>query len=131
MTIFDQSEIDDLLASAAIHGADSIGADEAQAASAAAQRRQQPLPAELSRIFKVKVPIIVRLSDRAMSLGEILHLAPGSIVEFDTPCDADLSLVVGNQTIGSGQAVKVGENFGIRITRLSTMSDRIRAMGDG
>ena len=40
-----------------------------------------------------------------------------------------LSLVVGNQVIGSGQAVKVGENFGIRITHLADMSKRIIAMG--
>lgn len=130
MTIFDQSEIDALLASAATHGADALeGDDDNKSREANARRKKAPLPAELKRLFKIKVPIIVRLSERDMSFEDVLGLTPGAIIEFETTCDADLQLVVGNQVIGAGQAVKVGENFGLRITKMADMSNRIVAMG--
>ncbi len=127
MTLFDQSEIDALLATASTDGAESL--DDGIQPGSRTKKPKTSLPQELKRIFKIEVPIIVRLSQRDMSMEEILSLAPGSIMEFETMCNEDLNLVVGNQTIGSGQAVKVGENFGIRITHLADMSKRIRAMG--
>lgn len=127
MTLFDQSEIDALLATASAEGAD--GLDEAPRPKPKSAKSREPLPQELKRILRIKVPIIVRLSQREMCMEKILSLAPGSIVEFETGCHEDLSLVVGNQIIGSGQAVKVGENFGIRIAHLADMSERIKAMG--
>ena len=42
---------------------------------------------------------------------------------------AELKLVVTNRQIGLGQAVKVGENFGLRITRIGTIYDTIMALG--
>lgn len=127
MTMFDQSEIDALLATASSDGAE--GLDDGVRSGSRSKKSKAPLPRELKRIFKIEVPIIVRLSQRDMSMEDILSLTPGSIIEFETACDDDLSLAVGNRTIGSGQAVKVGENFGIRITHLANMSKRIRAMG--
>lgn len=127
MTIFDQSEIDALLATAGASGAESLDND--VNAGSGMSNPKAPLPDELKRIFEIKVPVIVRLSQRDMTMEEILSLTPGSIIEFDTMCDEDLTLVVGNQSIGAGQAVKVGEKFGIRITRLADMSKRILAMG--
>ena len=41
-----------------------------------------------------------------------------------------LNLMVNNKVIGLGQAVKVGENFGIKITRIESAQERISAMGD-
>ena len=39
------------------------------------------------------------------------------------------NLLVNNKPIGSGNAVKVGENFGIRINFIGDLKDRILAMG--
>ena len=84
MTTFDQSEIDALLATA---GAESPG--EGMKHAPRSGKSKAPLPDELKRIFKIKVPIIVRLSQRDMTMEEILSLTPGSIMEFETVCDDD------------------------------------------
>ncbi|MBI4579794.1 MAG: FliM/FliN family flagellar motor switch protein [Planctomycetes bacterium] len=86
-------------------------------------------PVDLSRILNIEVPIIVQLSERTMPLADILNLTTGSIIEFDKPADSELDLKVNNKRVGSGQAVKVGENFGLRITQVGSVRDRIRAMG--
>jgi flagellar motor switch protein FliN/FliY len=69
------------------------------------------------------------LAEREMALQEVLRWTPGSIIEFEQSADTELDLVVGNRAVGAGQAVKVGENFGIRITAIGEMDERIRAMG--
>jgi hypothetical protein len=42
-----------------------------------------------------------------------------------------LELRVNNKAIGTGQAVKVGENFGLRITFMGDLKERITALGTG
>ncbi len=56
-------------------------------------------------------------------------IANSAIVEFDKPSDSELELLINNKCIGLGQAVKVGENFGLRITRIGSLHDRITALG--
>lgn len=88
-----------------------------------------PQPEDVNRILHIEVPIIVQLSQRTMPLSEILDLTPGSIIEFTKPSDGELELKVNNKIIGSGQAVKVGENFGLRVARIGSLRERIQALG--
>jgi len=84
---------------------------------------------DVEQILKLRVPIVVKLAERELSIRSIIDLTVGTILEFDTPSDNDLSLMVNDQTIGYGQAVKVGENFGLRIARVGSVNDRVHAMG--
>ena len=61
----------------------------------------------------------------------ILAIRVGTIIEFDVLFDAELTLCLANQPIGKGHAVKAGENFGLRITSINTVQDRIAALGKG
>lgn len=85
---------------------------------------------DLSTILRLKVPVIVTIGERRMPLEGILSLAPGSIVELTKHAEEPLDLRVNNKRIGNGRAVKVGENFGIRISRIDAPQDRVQAMGD-
>jgi len=85
----------------------------------------------LSRILKLEVPVIVQLAKNTMPLSEIMTLSTGAIIEFDKPSDADLDLMINNKCIGQGMAVKVGENFGLRVTNMGSLRDRIQALGNG
>lgn len=84
---------------------------------------------EVSRILKLSVPVIVVLAEREMTVEAILQVTVGTIIEFEVPFDAEFPLRVSNQTIGRGQAVKVGENFGLRVTRIDSVAHRIDALG--
>lgn len=151
-----QDEIDALLANvsqlAAETAADIIGQNGAPAgpapppraagpASAPPKRRQVPSsqpavsPAseqrapDPQRILQLEVPVIVTLASRTMPLSKILALSPGSIIEFEKPSEELLELMINNRCIGRGQAVKVGENFGLRVVAIDSMKDRVEAMG--
>ena len=64
-----------------------------------------------------------------MSLGDVLALAPGTIIELPNHSDDKLTLCVNNKAVGRGSAVKVGENFGICISSIGDLADRVEAMG--
>ena len=60
-----------------------------------------------------------------MTMAEVLGLVPGAILELPRSADSELELLVNNKVLGCGTAVKVGENFGIRVTFLGDISSRI------
>jgi flagellar motor switch protein FliN/FliY len=94
---------------------------------AARQRPQGPV----DRVLKLRVPVIVRLAERKMRLSEVLTISAGSIVEFEKPFDASLDLLVNNKQVGQGQAVKVGEQFGLRVVTIGSLRDKVDALADG
>jgi len=83
---------------------------------------------ELARILDLSVPVGATLAECQMSIESILVITVGAILEFDVPVDTELTLFVGNRPIGRGQAVKSGENFGVRVSKIDTVQGRIDAM---
>jgi len=69
-------------------------------------------------ILQLEVPLIVRLGSRQMTVREVVSIVPGTIIELPKNAEEELELLVNNHQIGRGRAVKVGENFGVRITAL-------------
>ena len=97
-----------------------------------AQRElQPPTPSqgELERILHLSVPVIVKLAQRKLTLSEVLRLGTGAIIEFEKASDQPLELMINNKVIGLGETVKVGENFGLRITQIGDVKQVIRSLG--
>ena len=84
---------------------------------------------DLKTILRLEVPVIVQVGRRVMPLGDILALGPGAIIELNKSAERELDLLINNKPIGSGLAVKVGENFGLRITDIGSPHQRVEAMG--
>lgn len=97
-----------------------------RAPAAAAKPAAGPEPVQ--RLLKMKVPLIVRLAEQKMPLQEILKLMPGTILEFSRRCDAELDLLANNHQIGTGVAVKVDEHFGLRVTYIGDLKERITSL---
>ena len=58
-----------------------------------------------------------------------MRLGNGAIIEFFKRSDEPLELLINNKPIGSGEAVKVGENFGLKITHIGDVKAVIRSLG--
>jgi len=86
------------------------------------------MPARLTSILKLEVPLIVVIGTREMAVKEVMNLAPGAILELPKLADEELEILVNNKPVGLGTAVKVGENFGIRVTYVGDLKDRIQAL---
>lgn len=86
------------------------------------------MPADLKAILQLEVPLIVQIAVRTMTVEEVTSLAPGAIMELPKSADDELELLVNNKPIGTGTAVKVGENYGLRVTYIGDLQERIAAM---
>ena len=137
MQHLDQADVDALLASAADL------ADEADPALGKdyAPHEQEPLPdlppryrltatsGEIERLLPIKIPVRVRLAQRTMRVKHLLELTVGTIIEFDCAADSDLDLVANNIPIGTGNAVKCGENFGLRVIGIQPWAQKLLSTG--
>ena len=83
---------------------------------------------ELKRILRLEVPVIVKLAERKLMLSEVMRLGVGAIIEFLKSSDEPLQLLINNKPIGVGETVKVGENFGLRITQIGDVKQIIQSM---
>ena len=60
-----------------------------------------------------------------------MRLGTGAIIEFVKSSDEPLELLINNKVIGVGETVKVGENFGLRITQIGDVKQIIASLGGG
>ena len=93
-----------------------------------AQSRQGTPQQELARILKMQVPMIVKLAERKLPLAEVMRLGNGAIIEFIKRSDEPLELLVNNKAVAVGETVKVGENFGLRITQIGDLKSMIQSL---
>jgi len=86
------------------------------------------LPPYTRSLLRVKVPLIVTLASKKQPLGRIVELGPGSIIQFDKSCEEMLDLHVGERLVAQGEAVKVGDKFGLRVTNMILPDERFQAI---
>jgi flagellar motor switch protein FliN/FliY len=72
----------------------------------------------IEEVLAMSVPLAVVLAERSMTLGQVLALGPGIVIEFDKPVAAALDLYLGEKRVASGKAVRIGENFGLQVTEI-------------
>ena len=63
----------------------------------------------------IETPLSVILAEKKLTLDQIVALVPGAMLTFDAHCDEPLKLEAGGQAVATGEAVKIGDKFGLRI----------------
>ena len=76
------------------------------------------LPGYSRSLLRIELPVRVVLASKKEDLKHIVELAAGSIIKFDKACDEMLHLQVGDQHVALGEAVKVGDKFGFRVSSI-------------
>ena len=69
-------------------------------------------------LLKIESQLAVLLAKRTMPVDRILNLVPGTMLQFDKIFDAPLTIEVDNQSIAECEVVKVGDRFGVKITKI-------------
>ena len=82
----------------------------------------------MNRILDIPVDIHVELGSTELSIGEILKLGAGSIIELDRLAGSPADIVVNGKLIGQGEVVVVNENFGVRLTKLVDPEQRLESL---
>jgi flagellar motor switch protein FliN/FliY len=115
--------------------AETPAAPEPVAAAAPAPARQAPVASgpmpdagNLDLLLDIQLPVVVRMGQTDMQMGELLKLTPGSILELNRNADAPVELLVNGKLIAKGEVVVVDGNFAFRITEIDTRAARIRSL---
>ena len=82
------------------------------------------LPKYTRSLLHVMLPVTVTLASTRQPLSHILELSPGSIIQFNKLHTAPLTLEAGRHTVALGEAVKVGDKFGLWITSMAMPGER-------
>src|SRR2546421_2871381 len=82
-----------------------------------AQRLAQ-LPAYARSLLRIEVPVVVTLAKTRQPVSRVLELAPGTILHFSKAFDEPLTVSVSGCDVAVGEAVKVGDKFGLRIASM-------------
>ena len=106
-----------------------LQAERTDASTKSSREASAPAEGELQRILKLHVPVIVKLAERKLLLSEVMRLGTGAIIEFSKSSEEPLQLLINNKVIGVGETVKVGENFGLRITQVGDVKQIIASLG--
>jgi flagellar motor switch protein FliN/FliY len=89
---------------------------------------EKPKRKNLKRILKLILPVTVMLAEKQMNLESVLSWTTGTIIEFDKNHGEFLDIIVSGKTIGRGEAVKIGENFGLRIRLVGSPRETIEKL---
>ncbi len=71
---------------------------------------------DLSLVLDVPVQVTVELGRKTLPIGELLQLGAGAVVELGKAAGESLDLLVNGKLVARGEAVVIGEKYGIRIT---------------
>ncbi len=86
-----------------------------------AELRQESKPAgraSLSAIYGLTLPVSIEIGRTRMTVQEILALGRGSVIQLDRLAGEPMDVYVGERQFAEGEVVVIGEQFGVRITRV-------------
>jgi flagellar motor switch protein FliN len=86
------------------------------------------LPPYSRSLLRISVPVMVTLATTRLSLTRILQLGVGSIVPLEKSCEDPLTLQIGNLNLAVGEAVKIGDKFGLRISSMVMPEEKFLAI---
>ena len=81
---------------------------------------------DVGMIMDLPVKVMVELGRTKMSIGELLALHKGSVIELNVHAGDPRDLVVNGCLIAQGEVVIVNDRYGIRLTDIISPSERLR-----
>ena len=73
----------------------------------------------LSMLLDLTLPVSIELGRTSMSVQEILQLGRGSVVQLERLAGEPVDIYIGDRLFAQGEVVVLGEQFGVRITRIT------------
>lgn len=94
-----------------------------------AVQRPRVIPLLTRSLLRIRLPLEVTLAETKKPLEEILQLCPGATIQFEKSCEEPLELCINGRVIAKGEAVKVGDKFGLRILEMVPPPERYIVLG--
>jgi flagellar motor switch protein FliN/FliY len=83
----------------------------------------------LEFVMDVPIEVSVEIGRKKMRIAEILRIGAGSVLELNKTAGEPLDIYVNNRIVARGEAVVVGDHYGVRLTEV-LIADEGRSRGD-
>jgi flagellar motor switch protein FliN/FliY len=91
---------------------------EQNAEAGEAPQQGAPSARGLEFLSGIELEACVELGRTTMSIGKVLELGPGSVVQLDKMLGDPVELMIKDRLIARGEVVVVDDRFGLRITEV-------------
>lgn len=78
-----------------------------------------------NRLASFPVQVVVTLAEKKIDMAQMLAMGVGTMISFEKPAEDFLDLYVNNHLHARGEAVKIGENFGLRVNQIGVEDARV------
>ncbi len=85
--------------------------------------------ANMDMILDIPVTVSVELGKTRILINELLSLGQGSVVELNKLAGEPMEIMVNGKLIARGEVVVVNEKFGVRLTDIISVTERISQLG--
>lgn len=82
----------------------------------------------LEIILNLELEIRVELGKTATTVRDVLEMGPGSVLELQKLNGEPVDLMVNQKPFSKGEMIVIGENFGVRVTDILSITERIEAL---
>ncbi|MCB9623939.1 MAG: flagellar motor switch protein FliN [Sandaracinus sp.] len=79
--------------------------------------------------MSIPLTLHVELGRKRMRIAEVLELGAGQVLELEVAAGTPLSVFANGTLVAEGEAVVVGDRYGIRITQIVSPEERIARLG--
>ncbi|HVV58472.1 MAG TPA: flagellar motor switch protein FliN [Gaiellaceae bacterium] len=86
-----------------------------------------PAGTDLSLVLDVPVELAVEIGRTTMTIRQAMALAPGSVVVLDRMAGEPVDLLVNGRRIARGEVVAIDEEFGLRVTEVTSPERTLEA----
>ena len=96
---------------------------------AAGDNGADALVRDLEFLYEVPLQVSVDVGRARILLKDLLQMGEGYVVELDKMAGEPLDLFINGRLIARGEAVRIGDKFGIKLTEVVSQSDRLEKLG--
>lgn len=90
-----------------------------------AESRGSTASGRLDLLLDVPLELTVELGRTKLTIENVLSLQSGSVIELDKIAGDPLDILLNGRLVARGEAVVVGEKFGIRVTSIVSPTERL------
>ncbi len=80
---------------------------------------------KLKLVLEFPLEVSVRLGQAQMTIGNLLNLKAGTVIELDSMVNDPVELLVNGKSFALGEVVTIGETFGVRLNTINKPEERV------
>jgi len=84
---------------------------------------------QFESLLDITIDIVVEIGRTKMTIGELLNLSKGGIVELNKIAGDPVDIYVNEKLLGKGEIVVVNERLAVRVLEIATPNERVQKLG--